>query len=719
MKLKIKLRENKFNLKEEEEEIEDTTAQDETEAEAEEAKKREAVLKQNNISIDNLHNYLKRDSNAIKHLMAANIQAKENDFNLDQLFKVMLKQLETSSGRLKKLYKIFPGLGPKIEYYFKYITTVAAIADDPNKTKSENININEGETSSRDYAEYIKAKKELESKKDRDLKQSEDDILRQKYKIAGADYSDAPPTSGADLANLQKAITEGPRLLKNYLNGIDNMFKHIIKNKANVALFFGSRPIGGSARTLQTIYIIIHILNKLTPLIYKVRSHNAENTNFKEIYKFLNVDQEIKNAKNKFNELFMIKIRLGADAVTGGLGLGAHQAHIDAAAGIQASGQTRQSRPGIGESFIRKELNLLNINEVLLKEHCNVNNNTNKDLSQLENIISQFYPYVKEKLKFNKDAKLNLISDPDNAKDAWGKTAYYNPEAMEITVFVDNRHPKDMLRSISHELVHHSQNCRGEFDQTQALEPGYAQNDPHMRRMEGEAYLLGNGFLVRDFEDYLKSQQNQNLTENKKMKGLTKEQLKTVLENTIKRIVKENNINERFEEEYVMDDEGHGSWRSMSDSPKPKEEPSYYESEREKCRKRGMAFSTNREECVDKSSTWLYEDEEVNEEEVIEEGFGEDEIYSGGSWHSTREPSQPKEEPTWYEGERERCRKMGMIFSGATKDCVSRDSILAIYEEEEVNEEEVIEEVSEELSETFTSKKDQLLFERLVKKWAK
>ena len=203
---------------------------------------------------------------------------------------------------------------------------------------------------------------------------------------------------------------------------------------------------------------------------------------------------------------------------------------------------------------VEKELNLLNINEVLLKEQCNVNNNTNKDLSQLENIISQFYPYVKEKLKFNKDAKLNLISDPENAKDAWGKTAYYNPEAMEITVFVDDRHPKDMLRSISHELVHHSQNCRGEFDQTQALEPGYAQNDPHMRRMEGEAYLLGNGFLVRDFEDYLKSQQNQNLTENKKMKGLTEEQLKTVLENTIKRVLEESNIKE--DEEVV--EEGFG-----------------------------------------------------------------------------------------------------------------------------------------------------------------
>ena len=193
----------------------------------------------------------------------------------------------------------------------------------------------------------------------------------------------------------------------------------------------------------------------------------------------------------------------------------------------------------------------------IIKENCKITNNSNIDLSQLENIVARFYPYVKEKLKFNKDAKLNLVSDPENSKDPWGKTAYYNPNTMEITVFVDNRHPKDMLRSISHELVHHAQNCRGEFDKKQTVEPGYAQKDPHMRRMEGEAYLLGNGFLVRDFEDYLKSQQNQNLTENKKMKGLTNEQLRTVLENTINRITKENKLEEETinEEEVVEETE--------------------------------------------------------------------------------------------------------------------------------------------------------------------
>ena len=145
-----------------------------------------------------------------------------------------------------------------------------------------------------------------------------------------------------------------------------------------------------------------------------------------------------------------------------------------------------------------------NIRTELVKEECSIKNHSNRDMSQLKRILTQFYPYAKERLKFEKPVSINLVSDEENSKDPFGKTAYYNPEAMEITIFVDNRHPKDMLRSVSHELVHHSQNCKGEFEDLDTTEPGYAQKDPHLRNMEGEAYLLGSGFLVRDFEDMLK-----------------------------------------------------------------------------------------------------------------------------------------------------------------------------------------------------------------------
>ena len=73
-----------------------------------------------------------------------------------------------------------------------------------------------------------------------------------------------------------------------------------------------------------------------------------------------------------------------------------------------------------------------------------------------------------------------------------------------VTIYADNRHPKDILRSFSHEMVHHSQNCQGNFDNTTVGEQGYAQNDSHLREMERQAYEIGN-LAFRDWEDGMKA----------------------------------------------------------------------------------------------------------------------------------------------------------------------------------------------------------------------
>tara|TARA_R100000008_G_C3581537_1_gene168879 strand:- start:1144 stop:2109 length:966 start_codon:yes stop_codon:yes gene_type:complete len=127
------------------------------------------------------------------------------------------------------------------------------------------------------------------------------------------------------------------------------------------------------------------------------------------------------------------------------------------------------------------------------------------DLDVFHKLSQQFLPFAHKRLGFDKPVDINLLSDPNNAKNPLGKTAYYNPEKLEITVFVDKRHVKDILRSMSHELVHHTQNCRGEFDNHVHTGPGYAQEDGHMREMEKEAYLEGQ-MLLRDWEDSTKLQ---------------------------------------------------------------------------------------------------------------------------------------------------------------------------------------------------------------------
>ena len=132
-------------------------------------------------------------------------------------------------------------------------------------------------------------------------------------------------------------------------------------------------------------------------------------------------------------------------------------------------------------------------------------NKTGVDLSRLEKMISDFFPYARKNLGFQKPVSIELHSDPQNAEMDFGKTAYYSPSEMKVVLFIDGRHHKDILRSLSHELVHHKQNCRGDFDKEFSTNVGYAQEDGHLREMEKEAYLLGN-LCLRDYEDGLKTQ---------------------------------------------------------------------------------------------------------------------------------------------------------------------------------------------------------------------
>jgi len=131
-------------------------------------------------------------------------------------------------------------------------------------------------------------------------------------------------------------------------------------------------------------------------------------------------------------------------------------------------------------------------------------NNTIGNVYHLEQWVDNFFPYSQEQLGFDKPVSIIFQSDEDNAAKMLGKTAYYDPEQLEVVLYTDGRHPKDVMRSLSHELVHHAQNCRGDFTSAESTSPGYAQEDPHLRDMEREAYEKGN-LIFRDFEDLIKT----------------------------------------------------------------------------------------------------------------------------------------------------------------------------------------------------------------------
>tara|TARA_R110002020_G_scaffold293770_1_gene509495 strand:- start:159 stop:1691 length:1533 start_codon:yes stop_codon:yes gene_type:complete len=156
---------------------------------------------------------------------------------------------------------------------------------------------------------------------------------------------------------------------------------------------------------------------------------------------------------------------------------------------------------------LKEELELFEhtLSNLLFQEGLTINNLSGEKLAGFIGDINKFYPYAQEYLKFDRPTSLNLISDPSNSKDTFGKTAYYNPGNDQITIFVDKRHPKDMLRSFSHELVHHAQNCRGEFDEGFVAGENYIETDDHLKEMEREAYEKGN-MCLRTYESYLKKE---------------------------------------------------------------------------------------------------------------------------------------------------------------------------------------------------------------------
>ena len=201
-----------------------------------------------------------------------------------------------------------------------------------------------------------------------------------------------------------------------------------------------------------------------------------------------------------------------------------------------------------------------------------VKNRSSQSLGHLESYLKSFLPFAQKRMGFNRPPSIFFDSDEQNSKNVLGKTAHYNPESMEVVVYVDGRHPKDVIRSLSHELVHHTQNCRGDLNSDVAgeTELGYAQNNPHMRNMESEAYEKGN-LCMRDWEDSVKVHLQETNYYQTKGDGKQMDKYKQIVETVAKRVatrIKEgnfkkidNNLEEGFMDQMIAKcEERGGTW---------------------------------------------------------------------------------------------------------------------------------------------------------------
>jgi Zn-dependent peptidase ImmA (M78 family) len=96
--------------------------------------------------------------------------------------------------------------------------------------------------------------------------------------------------------------------------------------------------------------------------------------------------------------------------------------------------------------------------------------------------------------------KVKFVEDDiENARNFFGKTAYYDPNQRVIVLYTMDRHPKDIMRSFAHEMIHHMQNCE---DRLNGIFTQDTNKDGNLPKIEGEAYLKGNLFF-RNWTDTL------------------------------------------------------------------------------------------------------------------------------------------------------------------------------------------------------------------------
>ncbi len=109
----------------------------------------------------------------------------------------------------------------------------------------------------------------------------------------------------------------------------------------------------------------------------------------------------------------------------------------------------------------------------------------------------QLYPYIKRLYNFmlkhgyTAEPAPKVVLDKQKQRGVFVLTGYFDPEIDGIRLFVNGRHPKDILRTLAHELIHWKQQVDGVI-----AESGYKGDkiteDENLVKLEEEAFLKGN-----------------------------------------------------------------------------------------------------------------------------------------------------------------------------------------------------------------------------------
>jgi hypothetical protein len=141
-----------------------------------------------------------------------------------------------------------------------------------------------------------------------------------------------------------------------------------------------------------------------------------------------------------------------------------------------------------------------NIVSPVVKETLNENATYSKDIDIIEKCAA-LTNYMRDKgYTIDPLPAVEFINgDSENARDFFGKTAYYDPNNQTIVLYTEGRHPKDIVRSYAHEMIHHIQNLEGRLG---PITTQNTQEDDHLNDIEAEANLKGT-MTFRNWTDSL------------------------------------------------------------------------------------------------------------------------------------------------------------------------------------------------------------------------
>ena len=138
--------------------------------------------------------------------------------------------------------------------------------------------------------------------------------------------------------------------------------------------------------------------------------------------------------------------------------------------------------------------------ENLPKAQINENATYSKKIDLVQYLASLTQHMLDKGMNIEPLPALEFIDgDSENARDFFGKTAYYDPNTQTIVLYTEGRHPKDIARSYTHEMIHHIQNLEnrlGNITTTNTTE------DDDLNKIEAEANLKGT-MTFRNWTDSL------------------------------------------------------------------------------------------------------------------------------------------------------------------------------------------------------------------------